>query len=402
MKHPPFRVVPPSPAQFAADPLAPAIVFTTVELEALTLATAALGFGYHVERGVARMALARDDLSRLASEMRERGQLQLAGHIDRYLAPVAGWHPRGRALPLDRPYIMGILNLTDDSFSGDGVGRDHTAALAHAAALREAGADIIDVGAESARADRPVLDETEEAALVTPVIEALAGEGHTVSIDTYKPGVARAAVDAGAHIVNDISGLTRGTGAAEAAARGGAGYVLNYSYSVPKRRPDKPPRYTDVVVETLAWMFDRVDALRALGLDDDQIVIDPGIAFGKSHAEDMAIISRLGELTSLGLPVLLAHSRKNFIGSVSGLPPSDRDLETHIATALAYEQGARIFRVHDPAGARRALTFAAALTTNPLHHYAPDAESWPWRAGASAAHMTTAAPDKPAPSGQRW
>jgi dihydropteroate synthase len=201
--------------------------------------------------------------------------------------------------------------------------------------------------------------------------------------------------------VNDISGLTQGTGAAEEAARAGAGYVLNYSYSVPKRRPDEPPRYTDVVTETIAWMFERAATLRALGLDDDRIAIDPGIAFGKSHAEDLAVISRLGEFTSLGLPVLLAHSRKNFIGSVSGLPPSDRDLETHVATALAFHLGVRIFRVHDPAGARRALALASALTS-PLREYAPDAESWPWRAGAVAPHSTTATPDKPPPPGQRW
>jgi dihydropteroate synthase len=402
LKQPPFRVVPPSPAQLAADPSAPHIVFTTLELDALTLATAALGLGYQADSGLARMVLTRDDLGRLTAELRNRGQPLLAGHIDRYLSPVPAWQLRDRALPLDRPYIMGILNLTDDSFSGDGIGRDPSAALRRAAELRDAGAGIIDVGAETARADRPVLDMVEEAALVAPVVETLQREGHIVSIDTYKPSVARAALDAGAHIVNDISGLTQGTGAAEEAARSRAGYVLNYSYSVPKRRPDKPPRYTDVVVETLSWMFERVAALRALGLEDDNIAADPGIAFGKSHAEDLEVVRRIGELTSLGLPVLLAHSRKNFIGSISGLPPSDRDLETHIATALACQQGARIFRVHDPIGARRALAFAAALTTNPLTHYAPDAESWPWRAGASAPHTTTASPDKPAPSGQRW
>ncbi|MGH2627849.1 MAG: dihydropteroate synthase, partial [Anaerolineales bacterium] len=246
-----------------------------------------------------------------------------------------------------------------------------------------------------------VLDMVEEASLIAPVVDALVRERHVVSIDTYKPVVARAALDAGAHIVNDISGLTQGTGAAEEAARSGAGYVLNYSHSVPKRRPTKPPRYTDVVIETVAWMFERVEVLRALGLEDPQVAIDPGIAFGKSHDEDLQVIRRICEFTSLGLPVLLAHSRKNFIGSVTGLPPADRDPETHVATALAYEHGARIFRVHDPAGARRALEFAAALTS-PAGRYGPDAESWPWRAGASAAHMTSAAPDKPAPSGQRW
>lgn len=297
---------------------------------------------------------------------------------------------------------MGILNLTDDSFSGDGVGRDITAALRRAADLRDAGADIIDTGAESARADRPTLDESDEAALAREAVAALAREGHLVSIDTYKPAVARAALESGAGLVNDISGLTLGTGAAAEAAAAGAGYVLNYSYSVPKHRPPSPPVYTDVVTDTVAWMFDRVAQLRALGLAADHVAIDPGIAFGKSHDEDLQAIRRIGELTSLGLPVLLAQSRKNFIGSVTGRPPADRDLETHIASSLAFEQGARIFRVHDPAGARRALDFAAALSLAPAVTYAPDAESWPWRAGASAAHMTRGEPDKPAPGGQRW
>jgi dihydropteroate synthase len=297
---------------------------------------------------------------------------------------------------------MGIVNLTDDSFSGDGVGRNLDAALRRAAELRDAGADIIDAGAESARADRPVLDARQEADLAATVIAALVREGHYVSSDTYKLEVARAALQAGAAIINDISGLTLGTGAAEEAAMAGAGYVLNYSYSVPKRRPDSPPVYTDVVAETLGWVFERVEQLRALGLEDAQVAIDPGIAFGKSHDEDLQVLRRVGEFTTLGLPVLLAHSRKNFIGSVNGRPPADRDLETHVATALAYAQGARIFRVHDVAGARRALEIARAIASGRPGDYAPDATSWPWAADASATHMTAAQPDKPAPKGQRW
>ncbi len=134
----------------------------------------------------------------------------------------------------------------------------------------------------------------------------------------------------------------------------------------------------------------------------DAIVIDPGIAFGKSHDEDVQMLRRIGELQTFGQPLLLAHSRKNFIGSVNGNAPADRDLETHVASALAYAQGVRIFRVHDPAGARRALRIAAAIVDGEAGSLAPDENSWPWRAGASAAHMTNSAPDKPAPDGQRW
>jgi dihydropteroate synthase len=247
-----------------------------------------------------------------------------------------------------------------------------------------------------------VVEAEAEARLAAPAIAALVREGHVVSSDTYKPLVARAALESGADVVNDISGLTLGTGAAEEAARAGAGYVLNYSYSVPKRRPDSPPVYADVVAETLAWMADRLASLEALGLGRESIAADPGIAFGKSHDEDIQVLRRFAEFTTLGQPLLLAHSRKNYIGSITGLPPAGRDFETHVTSVLAFATGARIFRVHDAAGARRALDMAAALLLAAPGAFAPDGESWPWRAGASAAHMTREQPDKPAPAGQRW
>lgn len=399
---PPLRIAPPSPAQLAADPRAPHIAWFGQDLDAVAFATAAVGVGATVEGGIARVVASRHDLARLADELAGRRAVGTASRLRRYLDPVPAWKLRTRELPLDRPHIMGILNLTGDSFSGDGVGRSLDSALKRAHALREAGAVIIDVGAETARADRPALDPDHEAAIVHPVVEALSREGHCISIDTYKTEVAAAGLAAGAEAVNDISGLTLGVGSAREAAKVGAAYVLNYSYSVPKRRPDSPPVYADVVAETIAWMFSHLARLRAAGLPDARIAIDPGIAFGKSHDEDLQVLRRLGEFTTLGLPILLAHSRKNFIGSISGRPPAERDPETHVVTALAFAQGARIFRVHDPEGAARALQLAAAIAASQPGDYAPDAESWPWRAGASAAHMTTAAPEKPAPPGQRW
>ncbi|MBA4182025.1 MAG: dihydropteroate synthase [Anaerolinea sp.] len=385
----------------AADSAAPHILFVRADRDELALITSAAGLGIDLTGPVARIVASRDELKRLAAALTD-SRHALAPLLDRYLDPVAAWRLRTRELPLDRPIVMGILNLTRDSFSGDGVGADPVEALRRADELREAGADIIDVGAETARADRPALDEEDEAGRVAPAVRALAREGYLVSCDTYKPSVAHAALEVGAEIVNDISGLTLGPGAAAEAAKAGAGYVLNYSYSVPKRRPASPPRYVDVVAETVAWMETKTAGLFALGVAPEQVAIDPGIAFGKSHDEDIQVLRRLGELRSLGLPVLLAHSRKNFIGSVNGRPPAERDLETHVLSAMAYGQGARIFRVHDSEGAKRALEMAAALASAQAGDFAPDATSWPWRAGASAAHMTRADPDKAAPEGQRW
>lgn len=398
---PPLRLVPPTAGQVAADAGAPFVAFFGMDQATVGLATAAVGLGCHVSGAVARVEADRASLLRLAAELTGRGA-RLGPLLSRALAPVVAWRLRTRALPLDCAYVMGIVNLTSDSFSGDGVGSSVGAAVRRAAALRADGADLIDVGAESARADRPVVDAVAEAAIVGPAVAALVSEGHVVSADTYKRSVARAALAAGAEVINDISGLTHGLGACEEAASAGAAYVLNYSYSVPKRRPDSPPDYRDVVAETVAWMFERVARLRHAGLPDEAIAVDPGIAFGKSHDEDLQVIRRLGEFGSLGLPVLIAHSRKNFIGSVTALAPADRDPETHAATVLAFAAGARIFRVHDPAGTRRALEMAQAIVSAPAGAFAPDGSSWPWRAGASASHMAAAAPDKQAPAGQRW
>ena len=405
---PVLRIIPAAPWQRASDPGAPLTAIFGTSLEAVVLATSACGLGIELHGPLTLVRATHGGLERLRIELRSRDEGVIAAALDRYLRPIQAWQLRTRTLPLDRSYIVGILNLTDDSFSGDGVGADLAAALGHADALRAAGADIIDVGAETARADRPVMDAAEEARLVGPVVAALTREGHIVSNDTYKAPVARAALDSGAEVINDISGLTLGMGAAEEAVRAGAGYVLNYSYSVPKRRPDGPPQYDDVVAETVAWMEEHIASLLSLGLGRAQIVIDPGIAFGKSHDEDIQILRRIGELTTFGQPLLLAHSRKNYIGSIGrsgstgGRPPPDRDLETHIASALAYEQGVRLFRVHDVDGTRRALEVAHAISKVDAGHFAPDGESWPWRAGVSAPHMTIAAPDKRAPHGQRW
>jgi dihydropteroate synthase len=398
---PHLRAVPPGNAQVAADPASPWILYFGEDLDTVALATAAVGCGFTIQGTLGRVVAHADTIELLRRELESRGN-SLSLTITRLLDEPREWRLRTRHVPLEGGVVMGIVNLTDDSFSGDGVGRESRGALARAEELRSAGADIIDIGAETARADRPAIKTEAEARIVANAVTALVREGHVVSSDTYKGEVATAALDSGAEVVNDISGLTLGTAAAEQAGRDCAGYVLNYSYGVPKHRPHQPPVYEDVMAETVAWMFERVALLESRGLARETIAIDPGIAFGKSHDEDLQVIRRIGELRTLGLPILLAHSRKNFIGSISGRPPVDRDLETHIATAMAYERGVRIFRVHDVAGTRRALDVAQALASSNSGTFAPDGESWPWRAGAGAAHMASAESDKAPPAGQRW
>ncbi|HCU99796.1 MAG TPA: hypothetical protein DGL25_01240, partial [Dehalococcoidia bacterium] len=151
-----------------------------------------------------------------------------------------------------------------------------------------------------------------------------------------------------------------------------------------------------------SWMADRLKELERVGLPRNAIAIDPGIAFGKSHDEDLQALRRLCELGTAGQPLLLAHSRKNYIGTVSGAGPEDRDLETHISTALAYVQGARIFRVHDVAGTRRTLAMAAAIATATAGNFSPDENSWPWAAGVTASDAIAEKAVIEPPQGQRW
>ncbi len=397
---PRFHAVPPETAAASLGPQALHYVEFSEDHEAVRLATAELGLGCTLDgervciRGTAR------DLAALAGRL-ERRAPSLAAALRRYLEPVRSWQVAGRRLPLARPLVMAILNLTDDSFSGDGVGADVEAAVRRATELIAAGADLVDVGAESARADRAPRDPRLEAELVERAVRRLTAEGILVSVDTYKPEVARAALDAGAAVINDISGLTIGTENVRVAAEAEAGYVLSYSVMPPKRRPPHPPRYADVVLETIQWFEERLGKLWEAGLRPEQVVIDPGIAFGKSHDEDLQVIRRLGELRSLGQPILLAHSRKNFIGSLTGRPPEERDFETHLLTAWAYWQGARVFRVHDVAGTRRALQLAESLAAPP-GAFAPGPNTWPWRAGAHAPHAAAAPPLADPPPGQRW
>jgi dihydropteroate synthase len=296
---------------------------------------------------------------------------------------------RDRLLPLGaKTYIMAILNLTPDSFSGDGLGSDLDAAVRLAVQAAKDGADIIDIGAESARADVPVREVEEEADIVARAFDRIGRECKlTLSVDTYKPEVAEAALQAGAHILNDIGGFKNGTATAEAAARRSAALVINYTYERPKIRPTAPPQYDDLIGDHLAFLHDRIAEAHACGVAEDAIIVDPGIAFGKSHDEDLTILRRLREFTALGPPLLVAASRKHFIGSVTELPTERRDAATVAVTTLSIAAGADIVRVHDVRANVEAALIADAIIRGYAGDYLATKNSWPWAADIRSPEM---------------
>ena len=289
-----------------------------------------------------------------------------------------------------RTYLMGILNVTSDSFSGDGLLEDQESLLRRARQFVADGADILDVGGESARADVRMLTVDEEIERVCPIIERLSNEVDAViSIDSYKPEVVDAAIRAGARFVNDIGGFKLGTGTASAAARHGVPLVINYTYERPKIRPASPPVYGDLIGEHLAFFSERIAMAVAAGMPSDHLVLDPGVAFGKSHDEDLIVLRRLREFTAFRLPLMVAASRKHFIGSVLILPPEERLEGTAAVTAIAITNGADIVRVHDVKEMSRVARMTDALVRAQPGEYAPTASTWPWAAGAEVVPGTT-------------
>jgi dihydropteroate synthase len=252
----------------------------------------------------------------------------------------------GRELRLEQPWIMGVLNASPDSFSdGDAPGLE--ARVERARELLAAGADLIDIGGESAITGVPAVTAEEEIARVVPLIERVAGElGALVSVDTYKPAVARAAVAAGAAIVNDVSGLLD-LGLADVCAHTGAALVVMHTRTPPKVRRDDPGLYDDVVADVLAFLGERIAAACERGLREEQIMVDPGPDFAKTPAQTAEVLRRLGELHALGRPILLAASRKDFIGALTGRSPRERLAGTLAAVAEGVDAGAHMLRVHD-------------------------------------------------------
>lgn len=248
---------------------------------------------------------------------------------------------------MPRTLVMGILNVTPDSFSDGGRWIDPARAVRHGRAMAKAGADLIDVGGESTRPGAPAVGLREELRRVLPVVEALAAGGLRVSVDTSKAGVAEAALRAGATMVNDVSALRGDARMAGVCARGGAEVVLMHMKGTP-RTMQKAPRYRDVVAEIAAFFRARLRFALRRGIRRDKIFLDPGIGFGKTPEHNVEILRRLEEFRGLGLPLVVGTSRKSFIGRVlGGRDPRGRVFGTAATVAVAVLRGAAVVRVHD-------------------------------------------------------
>jgi len=283
--------------------------------------------------------------------------------------PGPAWRTARRSIPLDQPVVLGILNVTPDSFSDGGRFTGADAALAHAESLFRDGASVIDVGGESTRPGRTeVVSTEEELRRVVPVVERLvrAHPDLLISIDTVKAAVARAALDRGAAIVNDVTAFRFDPAIAGVVAGAGAGAILMHSRGEPLEVAsyEHADYGGDVVGGVLAELRDALSAATAAGVAPDAIVLDPGLGFSKTVEQSIVLFDQLPALQALGRPLLVGPSRKRFLGAVTGLPVEDRDRATAAACALAWERGARLFRVHAVAAAREALAVARALDSS--------------------------------------
>jgi dihydropteroate synthase len=284
----------------------------------------------------------------------------------------------GRIVKLDRPRVMGIVNATPDSFSDGGAHATAEAAVAHGLRLAGEGADILDVGGESTRPGADDVPEEEELRRVIPVIERLAREtAIPISIDTSKPGVMRAAVAAGAGLVNDVYALRR-EGALDAAAALGVPVVLAHMLGEP-RSMQAAPRYDDVVAEVHRFLAERIFAAEMAGIEKKRIVVDPGFGFGKTRDHNLLLLAQLERFTELGVPVLAGLSRKRTIGELTGrTEPRERIHGSVAAHVIAAQRGALLLRVHDVAATVDALAVWNAVAAQPMPRPNPAAPAIRW------------------------
>ena len=271
----------------------------------------------------------------------------IAADWARLTAPRAALQMGERTIRLDQPQVMGIINVTPDSFSGDGHANNSEEAAESGAAMAGHGAAIIDVGGESTRPGAKALWEGDEIERVAPVIRQLTAGGAAVSIDTRKAAVAEAALGAGARLVNDVSGLSFDERMADVVAGAGVPVVLMHHRGDPASMQEAPT-YDDVLVEIYLWLEERIAAAEAAGIARNKILIDPGFGFGKSVAHNLELMNGLGLFHGLGCPLVLGASRKRTIGALSNEAPADHRLAGSLAFALkAADQGAQLLRVHD-------------------------------------------------------
>jgi dihydropteroate synthase len=361
------------PAWFAAIGIQPFVVLiediSEAEREALVHWGTKSGADVLTGEGWALVAGSTSRIAPLARYDRVPAELaRLAPEFGRLLAaraePPRSWSIRGAELPLDKPVIIGIINVTPDSFSDGGQLASTEAAIALGDKLMADGCRLLDVGGESTRPGAKPVPAAEEIARVVPVIAGLIKRGFgSVSVDTRKADVARAALDAGAAVVNDVSGLQYDPGLAAVVARADAGMILMHMRGIPATMDDLAT-YGHVAPEVAAELSVISETAERAGIARERIVVDPGFGFAKSAAQNFRLLDELATIVALGYPVAVGLSRKRFLGAATGRPVEDRDRATAVACALAWERGARLFRVHDVAMTREALALAGA-TTNP-------------------------------------
>jgi dihydropteroate synthase len=263
-------------------------------------------------------------------------------------------------------HIMGVINVTPDSFSDGGRYLDPTAAIAHGLELEREGADSLDIGGESTRPWSEGVSAAEERRRVLPVIEGLVSGGTSaqISIDTSKAAVARDAVAAGASLVNDVTALRGDPDMAALVAETRADCCLMHMLGSP-RTMQEDPRYDDVVSDVKMFLEERMAFAISQGIDEERILLDPGIGFGKTRQHNLELLRRLDELVAIGRPIVIGTSRKSFLGGITGREVDDRLAASLASNVLAYARGARVFRVHDVQATRDALLVAAATVTAP-------------------------------------
>jgi dihydropteroate synthase len=297
----------------------------------------------------------------LGDRIRSRSRPLSAGANSHPSPEPTVWRLRSRRLALDRPLLMGVLNVTPDSFSDGGLFTHPRAAIEKGRELAADGADVVDVGGESTRPGSGGVDVATEMERVLPVVSELSADGIIVSIDTAKAAVAAAAVEAGAEIINDIA-AGADPDMLSVMADTGAGAVLMHMQGIP-RTMQEDPHYDDVVAEVREFLVDRAGRAEAAGISPGSIMLDPGIGFGKTVDHNLELLRRLGDLVATGYPILVGASRKGFLGKLTGVEdPRERDVATAATTALAVVAGAAMVRVHDVQSSRQAALISFAVS----------------------------------------